>query len=146
MIRIGDGFLSTFAGLKGNLMKKIFLVMVMLCFCGCALRHTSEIGRLQEYGRNMDEQKSYVKAQDKKFEELLKVVKTDQMSKYTTQADFLKAFGEPIFVKDVSGKKDYAILWLYRYDEKLFGSEKVYLYFDSAGSLVAWEHVPAEKR
>ena len=123
-------------------MKKFFLVFLMFCFCGCAARHVSEIGRLEAYSANMDEQKRYVKEQNKKFDELLGVIKADQLSKYSTQQDFLKAFGKPIFIKNVSDRTDYAVLWLYRYCEKLVGSEKVYLYFDSVGSIVAWEYSP----
>lgn len=126
-------------------MKKLLWVILIFCFCGCAVRHTAEIGRLQAYGANMDEQKRYVKEYNEKFEKLLEAVKTGEMSNYKTQQDFRKTFGEPIFIKDVSGRSDYAVMWLYRYCQKLTGSEKVYLYFDSAGSLVAWEHVLAEK-
>jgi hypothetical protein len=110
------------------------------------LRHASEIERLQDYGRNTEEQKRYVQEQNKKFEELLRVVKDGEISKYKTQQDFLEVFGAPIFMKNVSDKKDRTVLWLYRYCEKMYGSEKVYLYFDSAGSLVTWEHQPAEIR
>lgn len=126
-------------------MKKFFLIVLVFYFCGCAARHTSEIGRLQAYGANMDEQKRYVKEYNEKFEKLLEAVETGAISNYKTQQDFRKTFGEPIFIKDVSNRTDYAVMWLYRYCQKLAGSEKVYLYFDSAGSIVAWEHVPGQK-
>jgi hypothetical protein len=118
----------------------------MLCFCGCALRHTSEIERLGDYGRNSNEQKRYVEAQNKKFEELVDAIRKGQISAYTSEEDFVKKFGPPIFEKNVFERDDYAVRWLYRYSQKMFGSEKVYLYFDSAGNLVAWEHQSAEIR
>ncbi len=127
-------------------MKKFLWIISLFLFCGCALRHTAEIGRLQDYGANMDEQQRYVKAYNEKFDKLLQVVKAGQINDYKTENDFRKSFGEPIFVKDVSGRSDYAVLWLYRYCEKLGGSEKVYLYFDAAGNLVSWEYVPGEEK
>lgn len=127
-------------------MKKLFLIFFVLCVYGCALRHTAEIGRLEDYGANMDEQKSSIKKCRENFEKLLGSVKKADMSAYATQEDFRKDFGEPVFIKNVSGRNDYSVLWLYRYCEKLGGSEKVYLYFDAAGNLVSWEYVPGEKK
>lgn len=126
-------------------MKKLFLIIFVTFLCGCAARHVSEINRIQEYGANSDEQKRYVKEYNAKFDKLLESTKNGTISTYKTEADFEKNFGEPIFVKNVSGRSDYDVLWLYRYCEKLGGSEKVYLYFDAAGNLVSWEYVPGEK-
>jgi len=125
-------------------MKEIFLILICFCFLGCSLRHVSEIRRVQTAGANADEQHRYVDEKNKKFEELLAVIQSNQMSSYTTQQDFLKAFGAPIFEEKDDNNKDYAELWLYRYCEKMRGSEKVYLYFNTSGKLLRWEHKPAE--
>lgn len=125
-------------------MKKIFLLVLCFCFVGCAARHVSEIRRIQSLGANADEQQRYVQEKNKKFEALLFVVNSDQMSTYVTQQDFLQAFGEPIFTKNLDPNQGAAQLWLYRYCEKMRGSEKVYLYFDPLGKILKWEHRPAE--
>jgi hypothetical protein len=126
-------------------LKKIILLVFCFCFIGCAARHVSEIRTLQALGANAQEQQRYTKEKNKKFEELLAVIQSNQMSSYTTQQDFLKAFGAPIFEKNID-QQEAAQMWLYRYCEKMQGSEKVYLYFDASGKLLTWEHKPAEAK
>jgi len=128
-----------------SLLSKLFFLACVVVCCGCSLRHVSEIRRVQAVGANMDEQKKYVKEANERFEKLLAAIETNQMSLYLTQQDFLKAFGVPIFEEKHDNNKDYAELWLYRYCEKMRGSEKVYLYFDASGKLLKWEHLPAAK-
>jgi len=125
-------------------MKKILLLILCFCFLGCSLRHVSEIRRVQAAGANADEQKKYVREADEKFEKLLAVIQSNEISQYKTQQDFLKAFGEPILKKESNLPKEYAQRWLYRYCEKMQGSEKVYLYFDAQGTLLKWEHKAAD--
>ncbi len=122
-------------------MKKIIVILIVSFFVsGCNILHVEEILRLQGAGSNMKEQQAYVVKKNKEFKKLLKVIHENKMSEYKTEQDFLKHFGSPIFSKDISGVKQYSHLWLYRYCEKMFGSEKVYLYFNDAGNLVKWEH------
>ena len=120
-------------------MKEILLIVLCSCFLGCSLCHVSEIRKIQAVGASADEQQRYVAQKNKKFEELLAVIQADQMSRYTTQQDFLKAFGEPIFEKTLEKNQGAAQMWLYRYCEKMRGSEKMYLYFDASGKLLKWE-------
>ena len=141
MIRTLDVSLCIFAGARDRMIKTIG-ILLCCCLTGCALRHTEEIGRLQAYGREGDAQQRYVKDVNAKFDALLAAVRSGGMSAYQTQKDFQDAFGDPIFTKSLDGQGA-AQLWLYRYCEKLKGSEKVYLYFDASGTLLKWEHVAA---
>ncbi|MDD3374555.1 MAG: hypothetical protein PHY73_02390 [Candidatus Omnitrophica bacterium] len=118
----------------------IFLLLFSFLFSGCGIFHVQEIMRIKAVSANMDEQQKYVDAKNEEFEKLLKIVKEGKISNYKTQKDFVKEFGDPVFSKQLSKQEEYSEVWLYRYCDKMFGSEKVYLYFDDAGNLIKWEH------
>jgi len=121
----------------------VFVLLASFLFSGCNIIHIPEIMRIRSVSANQDQQQKYVQAKNKEFKKLLKVIKEGKISQYKTQKDFIKGFGDPIFKKKFSQPEKYSQLWLYRYCEKMFGSEKVYLYFDDAGNLTKWEHRPA---
>ena len=120
-----------------------FVLLASFLFSGCNIIHIPEIMRIRSVSANQDQQQKYVAAKNKEFKKLLKIVEKNKISKYKTQKDFVKGFGEPIFKKQLSQQGKYSQLWLYRYCQKMFGSEKVYLYFDDTGNLTKWEHRPA---
>ena len=108
---------------------------------GCStVAHLDQLLTLQEISKNSDMQQKYVGEQDQKFAQLRDAVKNNAMSSYPDKASILASFGNPIFTKST---RDNLEKWLYRYSAKLSGSEKVYLYFDSAGVLVKWEYLEA---
>jgi hypothetical protein len=122
----------------------IFLIGVIF-FLGCALRHTEEIGKIQAYGRNIDEQKKYVAEQGKRFEELLVAVKAGEPLAYPTAQDVRARFGDPVFVKTFEHDETCRERWLYRYAEKLWDSDKVYICFDAQGKTLRWEYQSSRK-
>lgn len=125
----------------------ILLFIFSLFLVGCAkLAHLQQLLTLKAYSQNQDLQAKHVKAQDQKFEELLEVVKTDSFDQYPDKKSFLKAFGDPVFLKKVVREGIPYDLWLYRYAVQLKGSEKVYLYFDKSGKLHDWKHVAAKQQ
>jgi len=121
-------------------MKKIVYVFVFFFVgSGCAkLAHLDELLTLKGLSDNQDMQVRYVEKQDKKFEQLADAVKNNQMDGFPDKKAILRAFGEPIFAKQSEEKSE---VWLYRYTTKLFGSQKIYLYFDASGKLIEWQHV-----
>ncbi len=129
--------------MRFSLLSKFFIFVCVILCSGCSLRHVSEIRRVQAAGANSDEQKKYVRDVNANFEKLLAATRSGEISQYATQEDFLRTFGPPIFEKKAGINQDYALLWLYRYCEKMKGSEKVYLYFDTSGKLLQWEYIPA---
>ena len=109
---------------------------------GCAkVAHMQELLTLKALSDNQTQQAKYIEQQDKKFEKLLETLKAGQLQKYSNQKAILSAFGEPIFKETT---KDSSQKWLYRYAAELFGSEKVYLYFDADGQLIHWKHISPE--
>ncbi|MDP8266346.1 MAG: hypothetical protein P9M07_05310 [Candidatus Aceula meridiana] len=127
-------------------MKKYLILFLIFTLSGCAARHVSEIKRVQAYSKDGDLKQKHVEQKDAKFEALLKIVKSGEITNYKTQDDFLKDFDEPVFRKDSREGQEYDHLWLYRYYAKMWGSEKVYLYFDKSGKLLRWEHRQAESQ
>ena len=131
-------------------MKYFALFSSLVLLSGCAkLTHLDELLRLKSLSENQAEQKKYVEKQNENFEALLNVVKGSEanqnqgMEKYPDKESILKAFGEPILTKTVYEDEEVREQLLYRYSEKLSGSEKVYLYFNAKGHLVNWQHFPA---
>ena len=129
------------------MLKVIVVVCSFIFFSGCAkLAHLEELLRLKSLSENQAEQKKYVESQNKKFEVLLKTIHNGELSQYHDKKSIIKAFGEPIFTEVVEFDEQILEKWLYPYSEKLSGSEKVYLYFDTTGQCVNWQHFPAERK
>ena len=128
--------------LRIKAMDKILISIFVLAFLGgCTkLEHLDQLLTLKSLSDDQTQQKKYVESQNKKFEALLKVVKNNELNKYPDKKSILEAFGEPIFSKTVYDDEEVREEWLYRYSEKLSGSEKVYLYFNTMGRLVNWRH------
>jgi len=120
----------------------------MVIFNGCAkLAHMQELLTLKAMSDNGDEQRRFVEAQDSRFETLLEKVKNNQLGEYSSRKSIFRAFGEPIFTKQVQRNNQTQEQWLYRYATKFFDSPKVYLYFDNTGKLIDWQYfeVPEKK-
>ena len=128
-------------------MFRILILIVGLIFLnGCAkIAHLQELLTMKALSDNQDAQSKDVKKQDEKFKKLLEVVNNNQMSQYPNKKSFLKAFGEPIFFKEIEKDGQKLEQWLYRYSTKLFDSERMYIYFDREGKLVSWRHVKPEE-
>ncbi len=124
-------------------MRKLFLFLgVLLAFTGCAkLAHLDQLLTLKAVGDNKALQKQYVDKQNQNFEKLLKVIEQDKLQEYSTQESVRRAFGDPIFVKEIQKDGRQQTKWLYRYPVRPFGSEKVYLYFDADGRLIHSEYI-----
>ena len=122
--------------------------LILIFSSGCAkIRHMQELLTLKSYSDNQEIQHRYVKEQDRKFEELLKVVKGSQLEKFSNQKTFIRKFGNPIFIKEVEKDGRQLEQWLYRYAKRYFDSEKVYVYFDRSRKLIDWRYEePIRKR
>ena len=125
------------------MIKNFFIpILSALMFSGCApLTHLDQLLTLEGIGANKALQKQHVKKQDQDFEKLLKVVQENKLSEHPNQDSIRRAFGDPIFVKDVEKDGRKQTKWLYRYSVKPFGSEKLYLYFDADGRLINSEYM-----
>ncbi|MCC6759276.1 MAG: hypothetical protein IT395_06600 [Candidatus Omnitrophica bacterium] len=121
------------------------LILLFLAFLtsGCAkVSHLQELLCLKAYSEEKESQAVLVQKQNEHFERLLQAVKHGEIGKYPDQKSVWKNFGEPVFkTKVVVAETSYQV-WLYRYTTKLFGSSKVYLYFDYSGKLKIYDHSP----
>ena len=127
-------------------MKKNFCLWVFagaFILSGCAkIAHIDELLRLQGYSKEKDRQRDLVSQQNKNFERLLKAAKTRALNQYPDAKSICAAFGPPIFEKKVALDKKIYSVWMYRYATKFFGSDKVYLYFDTQGTLKIYDFSP----
>jgi hypothetical protein len=123
-------------------MRKFLLISLVFFIAGCTqvkqLQHLDELMTLQDVSKNGDEEVKFVEAQDKNFDRLLEVVKSDKLKNFPDKKSILSTFGQPILVSPMtSGGEE----WLYRYAIKYFNTDKIYLYFDDKGNLMRAEHV-----
>ncbi len=119
------------------------LLLSILVLTGCAqVSHTQELLRLQGYSNEKDRQGLLVQQQNKLFERLLAQAKSGELKKYPDDKSIFAAFGPPVFEKRLIVEQTPYIVWMYRYSTKLFGSDKVYLYFDLQGYLQIYDFSP----
>lgn len=124
----------------------VFLSFAAVISSGCAkLSHISELLVLKDYSDSADAQEKYLKSQDHKFDLMLAAVKDGSINQYKEPRDIRKAFGDPVYIREVEKDGVAVQEWLYRYSVKYFNSEKVYLYFSQDGKFLKWEYVPADK-
>ena len=121
--------------------KRIFFLVTVLLSSGCAkLAHLDQLLTLKAISENREEQKKFVKAQDKNFDRLVEAAKKDQLKDYSTSQKFLAAFGEPLLKHSAVCESQACEEWLYRHATKYFNGEKVYVYFQKE-KLHHWEHI-----
>jgi hydroxymethylpyrimidine pyrophosphatase-like HAD family hydrolase len=113
-----------------------------LIFNGCSIvSHKNELLTLKGLGDEQVEMNKQVEEQNQRFERMLEEQKAGTLNLYLSKGKIVRTFGEPIYVKNVTQDDQDLELWMYRYATQFFGSEKVYLYFDSNEHLVKSEFI-----
>ena len=121
----------------------IFIILSFMMLSGCAkLAHLQELLTLKDVADNHAFQKKYVHQQNDNFKKLLEAVQNNSLTNGSDTISITKTFGDPILTKEIERDGQNLQRWLYRRADKLYNAEKVYLYFDSTGKLVNWEHIP----
>jgi hypothetical protein len=119
-------------------------MILFLSLTGCAkLQHLDQLLTLKSLSKEKDEMGTIISDQNNKFEFLKKVVNDGSIIQYSTKKSALLAFGDPIMVHEVVENEKTLEYWIYRYQQKYFDSDKVYLYFDG-NTLTRWEYRPVE--
>ncbi len=119
------------------------LLSIIFVFCGCAkVAHMDELLRLKSYSDEKDRQGILVQKQNKVFERLLAAAKSGELKKYPDDKSIFAVFGAPVFEKRLIVEQTPYTVWMYRYSTKLFGSDKVYLYFDLQGHFKIYDFFP----
>ena len=113
---------------------------------GCsALGHMDQLLTLKSFSDDQAAMDKDVARQNKRFEALTKASSQDSFLKqYPTKARIQKTFGDPIFVRPETKDGRDVELWLYRRATEYFNSDKIYLYFDPAGTLISREFVQGQ--
>ena len=123
-------------------MSKICIMFLLaMVICGCAkVSHLDQLLTLKGLADEQDLMGEYIDAQDEEFELMLDEMKAGTLDQYLNKRKIVRAFGDPIFVKTIERNEQQLEVWLYRYAAEFFGSEKIYLYFDSDENLVDSEY------
>ena len=145
MIKTGVGFLCGSGGSKQgeNRLKKIIMIFTgCLLLSGCAKVH--HLDRLLTLKDLADEQallNQYVHEQNRNFELMLEEVKAGTLDRHSNKKRIRRAFGDPVYARNVKEGDQELESWLYRYATEYFGAEKIYLYFDLDGNFVKSEYI-----
>lgn len=115
-------------------MKTIIYFFIAVFIAGCST--VGGLDRLKALSLSRDDQEATIKEQDQKFMRLLNDFSSGKIEKGATKDKIIQAYGEPILIKEL--KKDSSVEqeWMYRHPAQFFGSEKVFLYFNSKDELV----------
>jgi len=129
------------------LSKFIIFIFGIFLISGCAsggkLDKLLTLKGLSEEQAQMGE---YVDAQDKKFEFMLKEQKDGKLDQYLSKDKIVRTFGEPVYVNHVRENDQKLEIWLYRNATQFFGSQKIYIYFDSDENFVRSEYLDTGKK
>jgi len=109
---------------------------------GCAkISHLDQLLTLKGLADEQVQMGKQIDEQDQKFEMMLSEMKEGTIDQYLNKRKIVREFGEPIYIKIVKRDDQQMEIWLYRYATKFFGSEKIYLTFDSDDNLVKSEYM-----
>jgi len=124
----------------------LFFPALLGLFSGCStvkkIQHMGPLLTLKSYSDEQEKISSYVEHQDQLFDELVAAVKAGTFVEKTDK-EIRAHFGDPVFSRPAEYQGQTHQQWLYRYAKDRQG-DKVYLYFDSDGSLLDFMYVPAE--
>jgi len=104
------------------------------------VKHLDQLLTLKGLADEQAEMNQLIEEQDQKFELMLKEIQAGTLDQYLNKRKVLRAFGDPIYVKDVQKNNQELESWMYRYSTEFFNSKKIYLYFDSDDNLVESEY------
>ena len=124
-------------------MKRLSIIFAgCLLLCGCSkVRHLDQLLTLKDLANEQTQLGQYVEGQDRNFELMLEEVKAGTLELYSNKRKIQRAFGDPVYARNVVEDDQELESWLYRYATQYFGAEKVYLYFDLDGNLVKSEYI-----
>ena len=124
-------------------MKRLSIIFAgCLLLCGCSkVRHLDQLLTLKDLANEQTQLGQYVEGQDRNFELMLEEVKAGTLELYSNKRKIQRAFGDPVYTRNVVEDDQELESWLYRYATQYFGAEKVYLYFDLDGNLVKSEYI-----
>lgn len=119
--------------------------MGLMVLSGCAkIKHLDQLLTLKSLADEQTRMGEYVKEQDQKFDLMLEEMKAGTLDQYLTKRKIVRTFGDPIYARNVHKDDVELEVLLYRYAAEFFGTEKIYLYFDSDENLVKSEYVEAK--
>lgn len=132
-------------------MRAILLILILIIpLTGCTklkqLAHLQPLLTLKGFSEEKKKQTDYIKARDRKFEELMKAAEEGDLASYKNQKKIHHRFGPPVYETFVTEDGSSYEVWMYRYQIKYFDSPKLYLYFDGEQNLVKWEKKDAPEQ
>jgi hypothetical protein len=120
----------------------VIVFLGCLLLGGCAkVRHLDQLLTLKDLADEQTRLNRYIEKQDEKFERMREEARAGTLKEYSNKKKIRRAFGDPVYVRDVIKEDRELESWLYRYATAYFGSDKIYLYFDGDGNLVKSEYI-----
>ena len=124
-------------------MRNILISIALLSLTSCAaVQHLNEALALKTYSDEKDAQIVDVEVQDKKFDEMVAMIKANaSFAEYKSKFDFITRFGKPVLADALSlPENNLEERFLYRHMTRYFDGLKVYVFFDGQGRFKRIEH------
>ena len=107
------------------------------------MSHLDQLLTLKGLADEQAQMSQYIEEQDQKFALMVEEAKAGTLDQYFNKRKILRTFGDPIYIKHVNKNDQDLESWLYRYATEFFGSEKIYLFFDTDENLVESNYIEA---
>jgi len=121
-------------------MKRI-IFFIAIFMCGCISSEDMQgLMTLKSVANSQAQQEKFVKAQEARFQKLLRYVENNKLNTGQSKRWVLAAFGQPHLLKELKDDPPKVEYIMYRHPDEFFGSERVYLYFDNDDTLVDWRY------
>ncbi len=115
-------------------MRIIAILLILSCISGCAT--VGALNKLQELSSDRDGQQAYVKEGAVKFKQLVSDFSSGAIKAGISKDEIIEIYGEPISVKNIKTVSSFKEEFMYRHPAQFFGSERIFLYFDSGSKLI----------
>lgn len=119
----------------------IYFIFIVLSGCGY-LKYANELLALKSVGDSQLRIEKYLNKQEESFGVLIEDIKSEKFKKGISKREVLKLYGEPVLSEVITDESVVKEVFLYRHPTNYFTSDRVYLYFDSAETLLYREYIP----
>lgn len=111
-------------------------IVLLGAAAGCTkVSYLPELLTLKEFADTQQSTDVFVEQSREKFKNLVKAVQDDTIKNFSDKTAVLRAFGEPILLKDIQ-QENATESWLYRDPVVYLNTDQVYLLFDAQGKLL----------
>jgi hypothetical protein len=121
------------------------MLLITVILSGCTqvkqLQNIDPLLTLKGYSDEKEDQEKWIAQEAKRFENIVAAVKDKSVEHFSTQESFRQQFGEPVLIEHIPDGTASIERWLYRHPIQKLATDRVYIFFDSNGRFLRYEHI-----